>query len=612
MHRLGQVVVTGSRIEQRLADAPVATEVITREEIEATGARTLGEYLADHPGLEIVDTPGGSGIRLQGLDPDYTLILINGERTTGRVAGTIDADRFKVENIERIEIVKGATSALYGSDAIGGVVNIILKEPEKEFEARAYASYGSYNAVDLDGNVGVRRGRGYAELSAGWQRSDPYDLDKSDIATTGSAFNDFSGTLRTGWKGSERWKIGFTADYLRRQVEGVDVTPVTVVPIFDRTETTDTLTATLKPEWTFADDSKLWLSAHYAIFRERFELDQRGDTAEDRLDETWDQIAQGSGQYSRLFFERHLVVVGVEGAYERLKTDRLNTSYADRYRFAPYLQDEWTILEEPLLVLVPGARFDFDSEYGEQLSPKATLRYDPVKRLALRVSYGLGFRAPSFKELFLQFENPSVGYSVVGNPDLQPEDSRSLNASAEYSPSSDLWFSLGAFRNDIDNLIATETVSDVPLVFSYRNVSSAVTQGIETAVETRFFGSLTLKLGYTLLHTEDKDTGLELQGRPRHRGTFSLRHRLKAWDLESTLRGAVTGPRKFYFDDDDDGAADRTAKSDVLATVEARVEKKLGEHFALFVGARNLLDARDDEFDPIRPRVVYGGLSARN
>jgi outer membrane receptor for ferrienterochelin and colicins len=130
--QLQEVVVTGSRNEQKLSDAPVATEVITREQIERSGAQDLGELLEEHPGIRIVRQPQtGATIQMQGLDSKYVLVLIDNQRTVGRIASTNDLSRIAAEDIERIEIVKGPSSALYGSDAIGGVVHIITKKSRK-------------------------------------------------------------------------------------------------------------------------------------------------------------------------------------------------------------------------------------------------------------------------------------------------------------------------------------------------------------------------------------------------------------------------------------------------------------------------------------------------
>ena len=132
------MVVTATRTEIPLGDSPVATEVISREDIEESGTEDLAALLEDHPGVDITRSYLGSSIRLQGLEPEHVLILVNGHRVLGMKGGVIDLSRFTVDNIERIEIVKGPSSALYGSEAMGGVINIITQEALAPFTAQVH------------------------------------------------------------------------------------------------------------------------------------------------------------------------------------------------------------------------------------------------------------------------------------------------------------------------------------------------------------------------------------------------------------------------------------------------------------------------------------------
>lgn len=138
-----QIVVTGSRGERRLKDSTVATEVISRKKIEASGARNAAEVLETQLGIDVVPFFGGSRVRMLGLDSQYVLILIDGERIAGRLNNAVDLSRFKVQNLERIEIVKGASSALYGADAIGGVINLITREADKKLSYEMRTTYGN-------------------------------------------------------------------------------------------------------------------------------------------------------------------------------------------------------------------------------------------------------------------------------------------------------------------------------------------------------------------------------------------------------------------------------------------------------------------------------------
>lgn len=185
-----QSVVTATRSEEPLADTPVATEVITRDEIAASGAENVAEVLDERPGVEIVRSFAGANIYLQGLDPEYMLVLVDGQRVIGRVNGAVDLARIPVDDIERIEIVRGASSALYGSDAIGGVINIITRRAGEPLEADVSLAYGSFNATDLRTHAGMQRGRWNASLTAGWHRSDAFDIDPFEPSTNGSAFDE--------------------------------------------------------------------------------------------------------------------------------------------------------------------------------------------------------------------------------------------------------------------------------------------------------------------------------------------------------------------------------------------------------------------------------------
>src|SRR4051812_28984422 len=177
VHRVDAVVVTGSRTERSLGEAPVATEVISREEIEESGARDAAELLEDRPGVYLERGFAGAAPELEGLPADYTLILVNGVRVPGRVNGVIDLSRFASENIERIEIVRGAGSALYGSDAIAGVINIITRAASRPLELDGSANVGAFGRFELTGGAGTKGKAGSLRVSGGRHASEGFDLD---------------------------------------------------------------------------------------------------------------------------------------------------------------------------------------------------------------------------------------------------------------------------------------------------------------------------------------------------------------------------------------------------------------------------------------------------
>lgn len=613
VHEVDQIVVTGSRTERRLADTPVSTEVITREEVEASGAENLADLLEEHPGLDVFRSFAGSGIRMQGMDPEYVLVLVDGQRVTGRVGGAIDLTRFPIEDIERVEIVKGASSALYGSDALGGVVNIITRRARKRYEAEGHVAYGSFNTADVSGRGGLKLGAWNSRLSAGWHRGDGFDLNPTDIATNGNAFNEVNVGNRTEYRPDDAVTLSAHADFLYRDQSGIDLSGGGA--IFERRNRTEAFSASLGPEIRMSGPSKLRATAYYMFFRDQFLLNQRGSSTLDQYQETCEQLLQLSTQYDRLLFSRHLMTVGAEGFVERLRSERLEHGHGGRERGALFAQDEWTILEKPRLVVVPGARVDFDSQFGTHPSPKIALRFDRHETLVLRASYGWGFRAPSFKELLLRFQNPGAGYVVEGNPDLRPETSRSFNVGAEYRPAKWFWLNVNFFRNDIDDLIQTEIVdgggAGGPTQFRYVNISSAYTQGLESTVRVRPVRGLTFELGYTLTDTKDRNAQRPLAGRALHRGTFNVRYRHAPWGLEGLVRGSVVSDRPFYRDDNGDGLDERI-DAPLYGTLDVRLAKSFfEERLAFFVMGENLLNAGDPQFLAIQPRTFSGGVTGR-
>jgi outer membrane receptor for ferrienterochelin and colicins len=602
------VVVTGSRTERPLGEAPVATEVISREQIEESGARDLAELLEDRPGVYLERSTFGTGPELQGLPADYTLILIDGVRVPGRVGGVIDLSRIASENIERIEIVRGAGSALYGSDAIAGVINIITRQANKPIELGGAASLGPHGRLDLSGSVGTRRPGWSARVSGGRHSSDGFDLDPSDIATTQAASQQYDASQSSELSLGSGIRLRSSADFVRRERQGIDLSAGGAV--FDRDNHTQTFSVGLRPGFELASGTQLELRSSYALFRDEFSLDQRGSDALDDRQDTREQLGQFGAQLDMLLGS-HLVTAGAEGSYETLDTERLASGHGDRTRIGFYAQDEWTLSEAPLFVVLPGARLDVDSQFGSAPTPRLALRYDPVPSVTLRASYGGGFKAPDFRELYLLFENPSAGYLVEGNTELDPERSQNFGASVEVRPHRSVWFSLQGFYNLLDDRIDTVLAPATemgPQRFRYLNVNSAVTRGLIATLSVSPLAGLRMELSYDLTDARSRGTGARrLSGTPAQRATASLRYRAPNIGFETTWRGSFVGTRPFYQDSDGDGDEEQR-NSYGYANIDVRVAQRIGYGFRSFLFGQNLLDAGDAEFLALTPRTFSGGL----
>lgn len=612
------IVVSGTRSEIDAVDSPVRVDVISREDIEQSGARDLGELLEEQPGLIINRSFRGDEIQMQGLDPEYVLVLVNGDRMPGRIGGAIDLGRYSMEDIERIEIVRGASSAMYGSDAIGGVINIITRRNREPFEADAAAMAGGGNGavVDATARVGARIDDVSLRLSGGFHFADPVrrssDMGGPDASqpTTSSARTQWSLGGGLTWQVDRALRLDLQAEYLQRSLSGVDRNVASA--IFDRTQLVEQFQSTTSLRWDVGGGGRISIRGSYSRFREQYLYDQRGSDALDDVQDNREDLGQLTFQYDQPISD-HLLTFGFEETFQSLTSARLtNSGY--RFRIAPFVQDTWFLFDQRdfLLVVVPGVRLDVDSQFGTQVSPKLTVRVDPIPRtIILRASYGSGFRAPSFQELLLRFENPSAGYIVHGNPNLGAEVARSLQAGAEWRPIPEFQIAANYFRNDIDGLITTVTVEDgrAGTVLSYANISSGYTQGLESSLTARPIRELRLTASYTFTDTWDEDAQRVIEGRAPHRITFGATFDHPEWELGGTARCAVTSERPFFSDSDGDGIEETTFEP-WIAQVDIRIWKRFTRHFEVSVGVDNLTDAGDN-FLALRPRTFYGGVRGR-
>lgn len=620
------VVVTGTRSESAQSDSPVAVQVLSRAAIEASGARTAADALDGVLGVAIRRSFRGAGLEVQGLSAKHVLVLIDGQRVTGKTDEELDLSRFAADSIERIEIVKGAASALYGSDAIGGVIQIFTRRaPRKKPQGEVEILLGEGGRAVLDGRVGIAGKTLSGALSFGLHRDDPYSLNPASPGTTGSGTDDVGTTLRLDWRPSQRVQIDSRVAHMYRELAAIDATELPPgldgEPRYRRVDRVDhlhTLDVRIAPriQLTLAHSLEFALSTSQVW--STLIQDQRGGTQYDRRQVSSEQLYALDAKWTWRASDRHEITAGLEGNFERLLSERLTHEAPDRGRVAVYAQDIWQLLgpanassntdaagteSTPRLVLVPGARADIDTQFGAAVTPRLAVRFDPWKPLTMRLGGGLGFRAPGFRELYLSFENASVGYQIVGNPKLAPERSINVDTGLDVRPNDAWTITVNLFRHDIDDLInyaLTTTIPGQSDTYTYVNIASATSQGLEGSVAfapSRAFG---VTLGYGLTDSRDDATGLTVVGRATHQGTLDLRATVAFLDLST--RAELVGPRPLEHDDG------TRYQSDPVFLLDARIAAHLGGHLTLVLGADNLTDAGDPTMLPLRPRTIYGGL----
>jgi outer membrane receptor for ferrienterochelin and colicins len=602
------IVVTGTRTEHSLDESPVEVQLISAADIRRSGASDLAELLEREGGIHATRLAGrGSSIEIQGLSSEHVLILVDGRRMIGRINGAIDLTRLRVGAIERVEIIKGPSSALYGADALGGVVNVITRrgasEPAAQLTVRVDSEANQDHLVDAGWRLGNLRG----QSGASYLRIESFDLDDSTAATDGIDGESRAAFTEADWAVSDDFTLAMSGAYnlddSRRIDSGV------AGRVGNTRKRIEDSRVGIAPHLRFGRDSQFSSDLYYNRYFDQFLQRNAADGSVNLDEETLNELYVAAGQFETRI-DSHRLVLGGETQFEELEADRLDSD-GERDRQSGYVQDEWTpAWNDYRLTVVPGLRYDRDSQFGDEVSEKLALRYATTDRLTLRAGYGRGFRAPDFKQLLLRFDNPAVGYRVDGNPELQPERSVGFNLGAVWQMNNAASFSLGGYHNRVDDLIEIIQIEEgPPIVFTYRNIASARLTGIDAQAQLQLAEPLELRLGYGWLRSRDDDTGEELSGRPTHRANASLLFKQAHYNAQ--LRGVWIGERQFATDIDTGGAPSPAGASDAYALFDARAEWTRWKNYGLALGISNLFDAGDSSFLPIAPRAVYVELQLR-
>lgn len=588
---LDALVVTASRRAQRLADAPVTTEIVTRREIEASGVPDLSTLLTERMGIQVAGGhPSGEGIMLQGLGSERVLVLVDGQPLVGRISGTLDLSRIPTAMIERVEVVKGAQSSLFGSEAMGGVVNVITRAPAgRPVSASAQLTGGTQGRADaagsLDGTLGAFRYR--ADLG---RRSTDHAPGRGSDADALATRTD--GAVKLGWAAAPGLSLHASAlllDERQRWRDGA------LHHFADNTQ----LAARAGAEWTRGVNR-----VAPSIYLTRFEHLPRRATGATPVDGSGEAEVQRLLEVEVLVTRAlgvHTLDGGVEAGREEIDSERVAGRERAMHRVEPFAQATFDLGR---LQLVPGARLNWSEAWGTRFTPRVAAMYRPVAALALRASVGSGFRAPSFKELAMEFLNvgPGFGYVVRGNPELRPETSVGTSLGAEWAVAGG-YVRGQAFHNRFRGFIETRLVGDSSgvEVYTYGNVDDGHTRGLELEGGV-VRGPLRLEAGYAYLEAHDRTLDAALLGRPAHSGRATLEHALPL-GVRGALTGVYTGRTPISRTD-----AGTAVHRDPFVRMDLRLARRLPRGLDLAAGARNVLDARPDGWPGFAGRHLYLSL----
>ena len=527
---LGEVMVTATRTEKNVADIPLPVTIIGRQEIQQKGMVRLNEVLAEQSGIVLVEDHG-TGIQLQGFDAKYTLILIDGEPVVGRSSGTLELSRITMANVERVEILKGPSSSLYGSEAMAGVVNIITKTPPKGCRMGASVRYGTNNALDvsLDGSAAGKKAKVYSAFNR--FSNSGYTYGGEGTSKTVPSFHGYTGNIKIDYQLTPKLELRLAAKYNDEHARDQYLTNT-------GTDDQEVTSRFLRRDFTFTPSMVYRRSdkhtTHLRLNRSFYKTDARISVTADGSLFNHDYFDQDFGraelQHDYKINGKVLITAGAGATDESLRAVR----YDDKKEFVAgfgYAQADVRMSER--LSFIAGGRFDAHSVYASQFSPKLAAQYKAQSWLTVHGTVGSGYKAPDFRELYLNWTNPTQGYSVFGSEDaasklnqlvargeisevlydpsmikpLAAERSWNYQAGIKLHPTAGLNAGINLFSNHVTNLIETfvlATKTNGKSVYTYSNQENVLIQGIEVNAAYKW-RNFNIKTGAQYLQASNRE-----------------------------------------------------------------------------------------------------------
>ena len=516
---LDEVTVTGTRTEKTVAETPVMTRIVPSEVLQRNDFESMIDVLEYNiPGLRFNTDPRGNNIQVQGLENSYILILVDGERLSTTPGGPIDFDRLTTANIKKIEVLKGAASALYGSSAMGMVINIITDIPKRPLEGWAKVRYGKYNDLQLDAGVGMKYKGFYAQTLFNRTSSDGYDLTpETPESFTENPSHHMTIEEKLGWN-NQYSRITVKGSLYWGEVENPWESPA---PTHYRS-----LTKTLQvnAEHAFNDRYKLYgtYAGDFYTRKTVYDFLYLPDSTNAWSHEQTVRLVDEFKPWDNLVIVKGFEWNGTKN-YNKMQYGKEKTirDMDDANLFA---QADWMITDR--LEVIGGFRYTHNSEFGSAFTPKINLMYSPGN-FKIRAGYSRGFKTPGLTELYSDFNMGSVSHNI-GNPDLKAEHSDYFSVSGEYTWQGRLMLTAELYQNTVDNKINSYNVDiedpkpgELGTELRYENVKGVRIRGAEATATYYPVSALLLRTSYAFCDALNKETGLQLSGNSKHAMNWS-------------------------------------------------------------------------------------------
>lgn len=589
---LQEVIISATKTSQTITQLPIPVVIISENEIKNFCSSKLHDVITAQTGIVSVTTQTGTeGLQMQGLDASYITILMDGFPIIGRSFGTLDLNRISVSDIQSIEVVKGASSSLYGSNALGGVVNLISKTDMNDGPIiKTSLKLATHNTTNASLIYQYKEGSFQISNAVDYYNTDGYDLIDSDLLSTVNPYSNYTFRSNLKFAISDKLSLKTNAHYYTQEQLNI------------ASESSSLLQGESKiKEWSAGASVKYLMCPHFypelEIYKTNYRTDEFLNTEDGALYEEnyFDHTLLQSELKSHFRYKGVNSIVGLGITKDELSRRDFTNDATQDLKFI-YGQFDATAFKKVNIIL--GSRYDNYANYTPVVSNKLALGFSLTNKIKINSSVGTGFKTPDFRQKYFDFTNSTIGYIVLGrdvvidrleampnvqqiiplselNTPLKSETSLNINIGLRYNPTNNLSFDFNFFNNKVNDLIEWKLVAKDENninIYSYFNVNQVETKGLEFNSTFTKMDKWEIKFGYQLLYaydTEvkrrfkeetiyardqvtnvsfklDKDDYFGLFNRSRHMGNIKLNYHLND---KTDLNGLLTYRSKYALSD---------------------------------------------------------------
>ena len=524
--KLEEVTISATKTAKSIAKLPIPVMIISEKEIEEFGSSKLFDVIKRQTGIVSVTTKTGTeGLQMQGLDASYTTILLDGFPIIGRSFGALDLNRIALVDVEKIEVIKGASSSLYGSNALGGVINLVSKKKLIDGKSTTFSlKHATHNTTNASLIYQYKKEHLQLSNSFDYYNSDGYDLIDSDKLSTVNPYSNYTISSNLKYGISDKILLNTNARYYKQE----------------QVHTAEHLNSLLKgksniEEWSLGSSLKYLMSSNFnqqiEVYKTNYRADEFLNTEEGILHDNnyFDHTLLQSELKSYFTYKGLNTVIGFGMTKEELSRRDFSNNPKQDLKFL-YGQLDATAFDKLNIIL--GSRYDYYTDYTPVISNKLALGFPITQKLNINSSVGTGFKTPDFRQKYFDFTNSTIGYNVLGRDvafdrlatmqaegmiqeivpfselisPLKSETSINLNLGIKYYPTYNLTFDVNLFNNKVNDLIEWQLVAkgvNNTNIYSYFNINQVETKGIEFNSAYRKVDNWEIKFGYQLLYAYD-------------------------------------------------------------------------------------------------------------